>query len=79
MSYAFDLLYKPPRDQTREHNILESVQSHRGSLDYIEEIIIENTASSICITYEFDDLNDAEQCATELRKSGEHIEGPYDY
>jgi len=63
MSVAFDLLYKLPRDPTRERRVTSEVLAHGGRLDRTDETAIEN----------------AEQCAVVLRGHGEHVEGPYEY
>jgi hypothetical protein len=39
----------------------------------------ENGAPSICLTFEFDDRDRAEEAALALRGQGEHVEGPADY
>jgi hypothetical protein len=78
MSFMFEVLYKAPPDTRREAAILESVSQFGGSLSCREEPDgIE--AGPICLTYEFDDLQMAEQAASCLRLRGEHIEGPADY
>jgi hypothetical protein len=78
MSSAFDLLYKLPRDPARERRLTDAVSGHGGRLDHVDETAI-NVSTTVCLTYEFDDLPAAERCAVALRGQGEHVEGPYEY
>jgi len=78
MSFMFELLYKSPTDTRRETAISESVSQFGGSLTCREEPDVIG-AGPVCLTYEFDDLDVAEQAASCLRSRGEHVEGPVDY
>ena len=48
-----------------------------GHLDFREEP--PGAQGSVCLTYEFDQLDRAEAAAETLRQAGEHVEGPVDY
>jgi hypothetical protein len=78
MSYMFEVYYKPPRDSRKEAALTQRVSALGGRLDYWEEIT-SNGNHSICLTYDFDELERAETAAEALRESGEHVEGPQDY
>jgi hypothetical protein len=78
MSYALEVYYKPPADPTKESALLKCVAELGGRLDYREEPNGE-PHEGICLTYEFEDLEQAEAAAERLRQRGEHVEGPQDY
>lgn len=78
MSYMFEVYYRPPANPTREANLTERVQSLGGWLDCREEACTE-ASQTICLTYEFNDHPTASRAADELRRLGEHVEGPQDY
>jgi hypothetical protein len=78
VSYIFEVYYKPPVDLKKETSLLERVTKFGGRLDYREEP--NNIPSgSICLTYEFEDPDQAAVAAECLRQQGEHVEGPQDY
>ena len=77
MSYIFEVYYAKPRDVERETIITNLVLEHGGSLDYREQS--DGQTGSICLTYEFASLCNAEQTATLLRLHGDYVEGPYEY
>ncbi len=78
MSYMFEVYYKPPADPKKETTLLEYVSELGGRLDYREAANVE-LQGSICLTYEFDDLDKAAVAAKCLRQQGEFVEGPQDY
>jgi hypothetical protein len=79
MSWAIELLYGLPRDLSRERRAAELATSYGGRVDFIETTELAEVAHSVTITFEFDDLPAAENCATAFRANHEHIEGPYEY
>lgn len=78
MSFAFEVLYKPPPDSVKETQLTESIRRFGGRLDFREEPPAGGTGA-IVLTYDFDDYELALKAAEEIRKQGGHIEGPYDY
>lgn len=78
MSFMFELYYSPPADPGKETQVTERVCALGGRFDYREEAGAEGR-SGICLTYEFDTWEQAEQAAAALRRQGEHVEGPVDY
>jgi hypothetical protein len=78
MSFMFEVLYHSPSDPHREAAISERVGQLGGRLTYREEPDVVG-AGPVCLTYEFNDLQVAQQAAACLRSQGEHVEGPMDY
>ena len=78
MSYMFEVHYQPPADPIREAALAECVSSHGGRLDY-REAPDRHQAGSVCLTFEFNDSEQAWAAAETLRRQGEHVEGPMDY
>jgi hypothetical protein len=78
MSYMLELYYKPPADPAKETALLKCVSELGGRLDYREDSD-GKPEQSICLTYEFDEFDQAEAAAERLRQQGEHVEGPQDY
>jgi hypothetical protein len=76
MAYMFEVYYKPPTDAKREAAFTESVLKLGGHLDYRED---PDGIGSICLSYEFDRLEQAVAAAEALRQQGVHVEGPVDY
>jgi hypothetical protein len=76
MSYMFEVYYKPPADPKKEAVLTEVVSRLGGWLSYREG---PDGRGSICLTYEFDGLAEAEAAGDALRKQGEHVEGPVEY
>ncbi len=76
MSFMFEVLYKPPSDPQREMSISESVGAYGGSLTCREDPDGVGQGP-VCLTYEFDDIQVAEQAADCLRSRGE--QGPVNY
>jgi hypothetical protein len=72
MAYIFEVYYKPPTDSKKEAALTESVSKLGGRLDCRED---PDGIGSICLTYEFDGLAQAEA----LRQQGMLVEGPVDY
>ena len=78
MSFMFELYYRPPADSHKEAVLTERVSGLGGRLSYRETP--EGQANGgICLTYEFDEREQAEAAAQLLRAQGEHVEGPVDY
>jgi hypothetical protein len=78
MSFMLEVLYQSPPDPRRETSISESVRPFGGTLTCREEPA-SGEKGPVCLTYEFDDLQIAEQASTCLRARGEHVEGPVNY
>ena len=68
--------YEPPTDPKKEEALEQSVLKLGGRLNYRED---PDGFGSICVTYEFDGLEQAEAAAVALRQRGVHVEGPVDY
>lgn len=77
MSYMFEVYYKAPVDKKREAAIGTAVAAFGGHLDYREEP--KGQRNRVCLTYEFTALKRAESAAAELKRLGEHVEGPNSY
>ncbi len=77
-TYMFEVYYAPPTNPDREARIMAGVAKFGGRLDYREEPDA-HQKSSICLTYEFDDFEQAQIAASELRQQGEYVEGPGHY
>lgn len=76
MSFMFEVYYLAPEDPGREARILSVVSAHDGVLDYRE--LPETSTGSICLTYDFAALEQAEAAAQSVQNCGEYVEGPYD-
>ncbi len=74
MTYMFEVYYQAPPDPKKEAALLERISKLGGRLDYREEPR-DDGAASVCLTYEFDRLEQAEAAAESLRRQGEHVEG----
>ena len=77
MSYMFEVYYKAPPDVQRESRLAEQLSGLGGHLAYREHP--DERSDSVCLTFEFDQLDVAEFAAQSLRSQGEHVEGPVDY
>jgi hypothetical protein len=73
-----EVFYLPPTNASHEARLLDIVTEHGGRLDYREGPEL-GGHRNVCLTYEFDELGDAEQAAAKLRAHGEHVEGPNQY
>ena len=62
MSFMFEVLYKPPSDSKREGLLTKSVSEFGGVVSFREDPDSPE-AGAVCLTYEFDDLQMAEQAA----------------
>ena len=78
MSFMFEVYYRPPADPPKETALTDRVARLGGLLSY-REIPGENDSGGVCLTYEFDDREQAEAAAQVLRALGEYVEGPVDY
>jgi hypothetical protein len=74
----FEVYYRPPVDAGKEAKLTALVSSLGGRLDY-REVPERDGDHGICLTYEFDDRDQAEAAAQKLLEQGEHVEGPCDY
>ncbi len=78
MSFMFEVYYRPPEDPQKETALTARVSNLGGRLSYREAPENEGQGS-VCLTYEFDDHDQAAVAARVLREQGEHVEGPMDY
>jgi hypothetical protein len=78
MSFMFEVFYKPPANPAKEAAVTDRVAAFGGWLDFREDAD-ERELGGVCLTYEFDDLENATKAADTLRQVGEHVEGPVDY
>jgi hypothetical protein len=74
----FEVLYKSPSEPQREAVISERVGQFGGRLTYREEPDVVGVGP-VCLTYEFNSFQKAQEAASRLRSQGEHVEGPMDY
>jgi len=74
----FEVYYKPPSDPDREARLLQIVVAAGGRLDYRESLEGDGY-TSVCLSYEFDDLAAANTAGDQIRSLGEHVEGPCQY
>ncbi len=79
MSVMFEVLYARPADPKREALLTRQVAALGGRLDFWEESEVASACNHVCLTYEFDDWQQAESAAEALRRQGEHVKGPYEY
>lgn len=78
MSYMFEVYYKAPANPRKEAELAARVSKLSGHLTFREDP--NGTGpQSICLTFEFDKLPEAEAAANALRTAGEHVEGPCEY
>ena len=77
MSYMIEVYSPAPQDLTREAQFTAAAEAAGGWLDFREEPSIHCT--SVCLTYDFENLTQAESVAEQLRRTGVHVEGPSDY
>jgi hypothetical protein len=78
MRYMFEVYYPAPANDKKETFLADQMRELGGRLDYREE---SNHAGrgTVCLTFEFADIDSANRAAERLRAQGEHIEGPMDY
>jgi hypothetical protein len=74
----FEVYYRTPADPQLEATLTARVTSLGGRLSY-REAPEESGKGGVCLTYEFEDRDRAEEAAAVLREQGEHVEGPVDY
>ena len=77
MTWEFELYYGGPVDPAREELLCAVVRDGGGKLNYRDHIVHDEGKYTLELTFEFDTLGQAEEVMVELRKYGEHIEGPY--
>lgn len=77
MVYVLEIFYRAPTDEQRERRVAACASSHGGRLDYRE--MPDAPGGPVCLTFEFDALDQARAAAGCLRDDGEHVEGPVDY
>jgi hypothetical protein len=73
----FEVYYTRPANPRKETELTERVARFSGRLSYREAD--GNQSQSVCLTYEFDDLERAHAAAQSVRELGEHVEGPVEY
>jgi len=78
MSFIFEVIYQSPPDSGREAVISDRVGRFGGRLAYREEPDLVGDGP-VCLTFEFPELQVAQEAASSLRSQGEHVEGPMDY
>jgi hypothetical protein len=78
MCYIVEVYYPPPPNDKREAALAASASEFGGRAGF-REVGNENGSGSICLTYEFDDVAQANCAAEALRDRGEHVEGPVEY
>ena len=78
MSVMFEVHYRAPANQAKETVLTTRVGGLGGRLSY-REVPEDKREGSVCLTYEFDDRDQASRAAALLREQGEHVEGPVDY
>jgi hypothetical protein len=73
----FEVFYRPPRDLAREKRMTDRVAEFGGRLDCWDDA---NGFTGICLTFEFDDLAQAESAVEALLAQGDRITmGPRPY
>jgi hypothetical protein len=77
MSYMIEVYSPEPQDCTREAQFTAAAEAAGGRLDCREEPSLHRT--SVCLTYDFETLTQAESVAVQLRRIGVHVEEPSDY
>jgi hypothetical protein len=75
MSFMFEVYYKAPVDLKREEEITGVVKRLGGTLD-CREAPNGTSSDAVCLTYEFRELESAQEAAASLRQRGDHVEGP---
>jgi hypothetical protein len=78
MSFIFEVYCPRPLDPQREAALTQSVLRLGGKLTY-RDTPLEREPATVCLTYEFENLDLAETAADKLRQQGAHVEGPTDY
>ncbi len=78
MSIMFEVYYKAPPDKKKEAELTVQISRFSGHLTFRENPN-EYGSTSVCLTYEFDNLSLAEAAAESLCQQDEHVEGPIDY
>ena len=75
-TFMFEVYYAPPESSELESELLRIVEKHGGWLDCHEEA---SEHTGVCLTYEFNRIEDANLAAAELRGQGHWVEGPVQY
>jgi hypothetical protein len=80
-TYKIEVFYNGSngRNPDKEAQIATTMASLHGRLDFWEGPEPGSLMQAICLTYEFDDEDNAAEAAEKLRRSGEHVEGPCEY
>jgi hypothetical protein len=78
MSFMCEVYYRLPPDPRKEAALTTRISSLGGHLTY-REVPEDQGNGGVCLTYEFDDRDQAESAAQALREEGTHVEGPVDY
>lgn len=80
MSYMFEVYHPSPIDARKELELTQAVRHFGGRLDFREDGNGNfDGRGGVCLTYEFDQLDQAEKAAELLRGKGAHVEGPVAY
>jgi len=78
MSVMLEVSYKAPFDKNREVALSEKLSRMGGRLTFREESP-GTEGGPVCLTFEFDVADRAQEAADRLRSQGEHVDGPMDY
>jgi hypothetical protein len=78
MSYMFEVYYRLPANPEKDAVLSDRIASFGGRLNFLE-ISGKGEPGGVCLTFEFDDPEQARKAAETLRRQGEHVEGPADY
>jgi len=76
-TWMFEVYYLLPANAEHEAMLEAKVVEFDGRLEYREENV-SSSRNNVCLTFEFDTLEQAQSAADELRKRA-YIEGPYPY
>ena len=79
MSYMIEIYYRLPPDHARETQYTALLRPMGGHLDFREETNIPGVSTSVCLTYEYAYIEQAEEAAAMLRAAGQYVEGPHAY
>ena len=75
VSYAMDVYYAQPASRLCEATITQQAAQLGGRLDYREEIEMPGAAHSICLTFEFEGMGEADRAAEALARTGSTLKG----
>jgi len=78
MSFMLEVYYRGPENPTRKKKLCDLVAGLGGKLSCRELPGLAAT-EAICLTFEFENNELANNAAATLRLEKEHVEGPCDY